>query len=81
MTPVNTGSPAVENHDWYVNELTLTSDGEMKFCADGDWNYNWGANMFPYGQAEYAGMNVPVKAGTYKVFYNDMSCHYHFIAM
>ncbi len=80
MTPVNTGSPAVENHDWYVDEFTLTSDGELKFAADGDWSFNWGTDMFPYGQGENGGLNIPVKAGTYKVFFNDMTGHYHFIA-
>jgi hypothetical protein len=80
MTPVNTGSLAVENHDWYVDEFTLTRDEELKFAADGDWFFNWGTNLFPYGQGVNGGMNVPVKAGTYKVFFNDVTGHYHFIA-
>ncbi len=80
MTPVNTGSLAIENHDWWVDGLTFTSNGDLKFCAYDDWNYNWGEEAFPHGQGEQNGMNVHVKAGTYRVFFNDVTGHYHFIA-
>ncbi|MBR5726549.1 MAG: leucine-rich repeat protein [Muribaculaceae bacterium] len=84
MTPVNTGSLSMENHDWYVAEWTLTNDasyyGELKFCAYDNWDYNWGAEGFPYGQGVQGGMNIPAKAGTYIVFFNDLTGHYNFIA-
>ena len=84
MTPVNTGNLAMVNHDWYVAEWTLTDDshdyGDLKFCAYDNWDYNWGAREFPYGQGENGGMNIPAKAGTYIIFFNDLTGHYHFIA-
>lgn len=65
-----------ENHDWYAL-LTFSSASEMKFTSnDGT---AWGTNSFPCGLATTDGDNIPVKAGTYKVFFNDITGAYMFI--
>ena len=75
MTALTT---ATENHDW-VLDAEYTADGELKFAADGGWDYNWGATGFPYGLGTQNGSNIPVKAGSYKVFFNDILGSYMFI--
>ena len=72
-------NPQKENHDWVLRSVTFEYDGELKFAADEGWTYNWGAQEFPYGIGLINGMNIPVKAGTYDVFINDITGHYHFI--
>ena len=76
MTNVN---PLKENHDWWMQSVTYDYDGELKFAADNDWDANWGADTFPYGIGVQGGLNIPVKAGTYNVFFNDITGHYNFI--
>lgn len=81
MTALNTAeSNSAYNHDW-VETLTLGSDTELKF-NDGtsSWTFNWGATDFPYGTGTQGGSNIPATAGTYKVFFNDISGTYYFIA-
>lgn len=83
MSQVNTNL-GMDNHDWLADEWTITSDdgyyGEVKFCAYDDWTYNWGSTDFPYGTGVNGGYNIPAKAGTYKVFFNDITGQYNFIA-
>lgn len=76
MTGINTMK---ENHDWWMQTATYGYDGDLKFAADNDWTYNWGAEEFPYGIGVQNGLNIPVKAGTYDVFFNDITGHYNFI--
>ena len=82
MSEVNTRL-GLSNHDWFVDDFTITSDtgydGDLKFCAYGDWDYNWGSTDFPFGTGLTGGMNIPVKVGTYKVFFNDITGQYNFI--
>ena len=77
---MNGMSTSVENHDWYLMSVTY-SDTELKFAADGAWDVNWGATDFPYGIGTQNGPNIPVKAGTYNVFFNDILGTYNFIAV
>lgn len=72
-------NPSKENHDWVLRSVTFEYNGQLKFAADGGWTYNWGAQEFPYGIGLTNGLNIPVKAGTYDVFINDITGHYHFI--
>ena len=67
-----------ENHDW-VYDLTITEDGEVKFNADKDWKNNWGSTEWPYGTGLQGGSNIPAKAGSYKVFFNDITGQYNFL--
>lgn len=69
---------SVENHDWYLKSVTY-DDTELKFAADNDWAVNWGASDFPYGIGVQNGPNIPVKAGTYNVYFNDILGTYNFV--
>jgi hypothetical protein len=72
-----------DNHDWFVDDFTITSNydynGEVKFSTYGNWDYDWGSTDFPYGTGVQGGLNIPVKVGTYKVFFNDITGQYNFI--
>jgi len=71
-------STSVENHDWYLLNVTY-SDTELKFAANMSWDVNWGDVAFPYGIGVQNGSNIVVKAGTYNVFFNDITGYYNFI--
>ncbi|MBR5169577.1 MAG: SusF/SusE family outer membrane protein [Muribaculaceae bacterium] len=77
---MNGMSTSVENHDWYLMNVTY-DDTELKFAADNSWDVNWGATDFPYGIGTGGGPNIPVKAGTYNVFFNDILGTYNFVAV
>lgn len=66
------------NHMWYA-EYTFAADSECKFRYNSDWGENWGHTTFPYGIATPGGKNIPAKAGTYMVFFNDIDGSYTFI--
>ncbi len=75
MNPMST---SVENHDWYL--MSVTYEGtELKFAADNAWDVNWGATDFPYGVGTQNGSNIPVAAGTYNVYFNDILGTYNFV--
>ena len=80
MTAITT---VTNNHDWYVGELTFSSDpgegGGVKFAANGGWDVNWGGQTFPYGTGTQNGANIWYKQGTYQVFFNDILGTYMFI--
>lgn len=76
MTKLN---PEKENHNWIFRNFTVTADVELKFTADNAWDYNWGASSFPYGRGEREGNNIPVKKGTYDVYFNDITGDFNFI--
>ena len=76
MTDMN---PSKENHDWIFRNFALDADGQLKFAADNDWEFNWGENKFPWGRGTQGGQNIPVKAGTYNVYFNDITGDFNFI--
>ena len=67
-----------ENHAWSAT-FEAGEDGEMKFAADGGWDFNWGAASFPYGQGTQNGPNIPYVAGSYTVFLNDITGQFMYI--
>ena len=75
---MNAMSTSVENHDWYLLSVTY-DDTTLKFAADGSWDVNWGATDFPYGVGTQGGPDIPVAAGTYNVFFNDILGTYNFV--
>ena len=77
---MNAMSASVENHDWYLMNVTY-DDTELKFAADNSWDVNWGEGDFPYGVGKQGGPNIPVKAGTYNVFFNDILGTYNFVSV
>jgi starch-binding outer membrane protein SusE/F len=71
MTPAQT----TNNHIWYTTQ-TFATDGGCKFRADGAWTTSWGGDSFPIGMS---GGDIPAKAGTYKVLFNDIDGCFYFI--
>lgn len=71
-----------DSHLWYFNGVELI-DGEMKIRANDDWNAggNWGDTSPISGQATNDGgsPNIPVEAGTYNIWFNDLDGRYIFI--
>jgi starch-binding outer membrane protein SusE/F len=56
-------------------------DGETKFRADDDWAVNWGSNTEFTGFASQDGPNIPVTAGMYDVWFNDLTETYVFVRL
>ena len=67
-----------QTHDWYL-DATYDANAELKF-ANGSWDVNWGATAFPLGYGTNGGPNIPVKAGAYRVYFNDCLGLYYFMA-
>ena len=66
------------SHIWMLN---YSFDGcLLKFAANGNWDVNWGGTGFPYGVGVQNGSNIPVTAGEYTVFLNDLTGQYMFIS-
>lgn len=59
-------------HLW-TGSIVFANDGSVKFRANHDWTTNWGFNKFPSAYGTQNGDNIPVKAGTYFVRFNDVS--------
>ena len=66
-----------QTHDWYL-DATYDTNAELKF-TNGSWDVNWGATAFPLGYGTYGGPDIPVKAGTYRVYFNDILGLYYFL--
>ena len=60
-------------------DAVYESNAELKF-ANGSWDVNWGATAFPLGYGTNGGPNIPVKAGAYRVYFNDCLGLYYFKA-
>lgn len=66
-------------HQWYIKDLVVSSNGEAKFRANGSWDVNWGAGSEFSGQGTQGGANIPLNAGTYDVYFNDIDGRYVFV--
>ena len=70
-------------HNWYVT--TTLPEGELKFCADNAWTVSWGESN-NIGDRNYGtgstvnAPNMTVPAGTYTIYFNDITGQYVFIA-
>ncbi len=72
------------SHNWCAT-ITLESDGGVKFKANYAWDTNWGTGVTIsddewYGTGVNNGDNITVPAGTYKVFMNDITGDFAFVA-
>lgn len=67
-----------DDHMWYLNDVELV-DGFAKFRANGAWATNWGAGTEFSGFGVQDGANIPVTAGTYDIWFNDLTGGYMFI--
>ena len=66
---------AFDPHQWYIQNISL-SNGELKFRANNGWDLNWGNNTPMFGQGTPGGSNIPVTAGTYDIWFNDLDARY-----
>ncbi|MDE5954899.1 MAG: DUF5115 domain-containing protein, partial [Bacteroidales bacterium] len=72
-------------HNWYVFGAEIPADGGLKFRAGHDWTLSWGADAdiadCNYGTATSSnGPNMTVPAGTYDIFFNDITGQFVFVA-
>lgn len=77
-----TSNTNVGNHLWYTTQTftaDYTSGGGCKFRVNGGWDTNWGAARFPAGIGTPGGSNIPYKAGTYTVIFNDIDACFYFV--
>ncbi len=65
---------AFDPHIWKVT--AAITNGEMKFRADNDWAANWGSDTALSGQGTQNGANIPVAAGSYEIWFNDVDGRY-----
>ncbi len=75
-----TACASSNNHDWFYDLDTSADKTTAKFLTDSSWSTNWGGNDFPRGAGAQGGANIPVDAGKYRVFFNDITGVYMFMA-
>ena len=72
-------------HNWGINNFVIENAGGLKFRANHDWSINWGATLnvgdVNYGIGVGNGDNISVPAGTYNVFFNDITGDFVFQAI
>lgn len=66
-------------HNWYAH-ITIPSDGQIKFRSGNTW---WGGTNANIGDTNYGvangGDNMNIPAGTYDVYFNDITLEYVFV--
>lgn len=68
-----------DSHQWSIKDLVVSANGGAKFRANGSWDTNWGAGTEFSGQGTQGGANIPLNAGTYDVYFNDIDGRYLFV--
>lgn len=72
-------------HIWFVRGIELFEvDGEVgkiKFRANDSWDVNWGGPTTPSGQATQNGPDINAPAGTYDIWFNDITKRYILISV
>ena len=77
----------VTPHNWYIENFTVAADGGLKFRSGHDWgdNPNWGAAAnigdTNYGEGVKGGANITVPAGTYNIYFNDITGKFLFVTV
>lgn len=66
------------NNEFVWTLRAFLTDGEIKFRANSDWQFNWGAGDFPSGTAFLDGPNIPVSTGEYRITFNTLTGAYSF---
>lgn len=67
-------------HIWNMNGVEL-GDGFLKFRADDAWDISWGSANAISGFGDLGGADIPVTAGTYNIWFNDLDGSYILIAV
>ncbi len=74
----------VTPHNWYLEGFVQSADGELKFRANDTWEVSWGNDQnigeLCYGYMPANGLNITVPAGTYNVYFNDITTQAFFVA-
>ena len=72
-------------HNWFFKDLKIEKDGDLKFRANGAWDVDWGGKFNiadnNSGISEKKGANIKIPAGTYNVFFNDITGEFVFKKM
>ena len=72
-------------HNWFIGNFEVGNAGGLIFRAYHDWAINWGATLnvsdINYGVGVGNGDNISVPAGTYNVFFNDITGNFVFQAI
>jgi len=83
MTQVSVSGSAWNSHCWYAQNVEM-KEGGVKFRANNDWTVNWGTSVNvkqnAYGVGTQDGANITVPAGTYNVYFNDITGEFLFVA-
>lgn len=72
-------------HNWYYQGLIIEAESPIKFRANDIWDDSWGGsinlNEEPFGTSIYnSSDNMTIPAGTYDVFFNDITGQFAFFA-
>ena len=75
-------------HNWILKNVTLPT-GSLKIRANHDWSISWGSvgDSQDMGEQSYGkgttdnGSNLYVPAGTYNIFFNDITGEYVFVIL
>lgn len=59
------------SHAW-VAQYTCKAATAFKFRANNDWGTNWGGATTTYGFLSGGGGNIPIQAGKYVIYFNDI---------
>lgn len=69
-------------HNWYVNH-TFSSETELKFRSNHEWTISWGGKTTSLAgmiyTAEANGDNIVIPAGTYDIYFNDITHQFMFV--
>ena len=72
-------------NNWFIGNFVVETAGGLKFRANHDWGTNWGATLnvadVNYAAGVINGDNIKVPAGTYNVFFNDITGEFVFQAL
>lgn len=71
-------------HNWYLRHK-FTDAAEVKFRADHDWTTSWGGQSAALADMIYCaaagGDNLNIPAGTYDIYFNDITGQFMFVAV
>ncbi|MCF0198462.1 MAG: DUF5115 domain-containing protein [Bacteroidaceae bacterium] len=83
LTEVATNKSAWRSHCWYLLDLQVPDATKGKFRADADWAVNWGADqnvgLNAYGVGTQNGADISIPAGTFDVYFNDITGEFLFL--
>lgn len=70
-------------HNWCLQGYTFSAKTEFKFRANHAWDINWGVALdladVPYGAGKQNGDNITAAAGTFTIYFNDITGEFVFV--